>query len=299
MGPWSGRSAISGFRSSVAVGDRLAVLGPDALITGWMGRLHRIRRIRRLPMVPPRGSACAAASAATVGQLLGRAACPRSPMRRRRRFGALVRPARSGTVAGRDDVDGGAHQRVPGAAQLGALGRVVAEPGRRHPQVRRDPGHRVELLGELGTKKLWITSSERSLNTTGWSLGRYSIGRDDLLAARLRVGELERELPLGDVDGHRVRLVVLVGAQHGVGVACTGRRSGSPARAVQTTSSRVLPWIGGPSFSSSPGPHPELPDREQDDGLDQHEDRHRGDQQHVVERPDVAAWIEALAGTTG
>ncbi len=47
------------------------------------------------------------------------------------------------------------------------------------------------------------------------------------------------------------------------------------------------------------GAHPELPDREQDDGLDEHEDRHRGDQQHVVERVDVARLLGGVGREPG
>ena len=63
--------------------------------------------------------------------------------------------------------------------------------------------------------------------------------------------------------------------------------------AVQKTSRRVLPWIGGPSFSSSPGLHAELPDPVQDHRHDEHEDRDRGDHEHVVEAIGVVACVEA------
>ena len=57
--------------------------------------------------------------------------------------------------------------------------------------------------------------------------------------------------------------------------------------AVQMTSRRVLPWIGGPSMCSSPGPHPEVQDREADHRRHEHEDRDRGDDQDVPERVDL------------
>ena len=47
--------------------------------------------------------------------------------------------------------------------------------------------------------------------------------------------------------------------------------------AVQMTSSRVLPWIGGPSVVLLARAHAELPDREEHDRLDEHEDRDRDD----------------------
>ena len=51
-------------------------------------------------------------------------------------------------------------------------------------------------------------------------------------------------------------------------------------------SSRVLPWIGGPSRSSSPGLHAEAPDAVEDDRRDEHEDRHGDDHQDVPQRVD-------------
>ena len=47
--------------------------------------------------------------------------------------------------------------------------------------------------------------------------------------------------------------------------------------AVQMTSSRVLPWIGGPSRFSSPGRIRNSMTEKHDDHRDEHEDRHRGD----------------------
>ena len=52
-----------------------------------------------------------------------------------------------------ENVDGRAHQRVAGAAQLRALGRVVAGPRRRDPQRRRDARDGVELDRELGDEE--------------------------------------------------------------------------------------------------------------------------------------------------
>ena len=52
-------------------------------------------------------------------------------------------------------------------------------------------------------------------------------------------------------------------------------------------SRRVLPWIGGPSLSSSPGLHAELPDAVEHDRLDEHEHGHGRDDQDVPQRVDL------------
>ena len=43
------------------------------------------------------------------------------------------------------------------------------------------PGTASSFSEKSGTKKLWITSSERSLNTTGRSFARYSWGETTVL----------------------------------------------------------------------------------------------------------------------
>ena len=58
--------------------------------------------------------------------------------------------------------------------------------------------------------------------------------------------------------------------------------------AVQMISSRVLPWIGGPSSSSSPGFIRKRQTQYRTTTVDEHEDRHGEDQQDVVERVDLA-----------
>ena len=68
------------------------------------------------------------------------------------------------------------------------------------------PGTASIFSEKSGTKKLWITSSERILKTTGWPFGQVQVGETICLPLALRVGELERELPLGHVDRHLVRL---------------------------------------------------------------------------------------------
>ena len=60
------------------------------------------------------------------------------------------------------------------------------------------------------------------------------------------------------------------------------------------TSSRVLPWIGGPSMFSWPGRMRNSRSREEHDDGDEHEDRHRGDDQDVPERVDVLGLGGAL-----
>ena len=187
------------------------------------------------------------------------------------------------------DMDGGAHQRVPAAAQLGALGGVVAGPRRGGPHGRRDARYGVELHRELGDEEAVDDVKRMELEHDRLVLGEVQVGGDDVLAARV-VGELERELPLGDVDRDRARLVLLVVAEHDVGVADEAddqhRRQGRPddleprvavdRRAVLLLLARL---------------HPELPDREQDDGHDERSDRYRRDQQHVVERVDVVRLV--------
>ena len=147
------------------------------------------------------------------------------------------------------------------------------------------PGTASSFSENSGTKKLWITSSERSLKTTGRPSGRYSAG--ETLFPRLRVREFERELPLGDVDRERVLLVRLVAAQHAVGVAAEAdeqqRRKRRPDHLEPgvTVDRRAVDAI-------VVGLQPELPDRVDDHRLDEHEDRHRGDQEDGVEGVDVA-----------
>ncbi len=45
------------------------------------------------------------------------------------------------------------------------------------------PGTASSFSEKFGTKKLWITSSAWSLNTTGWPLARYST--DELIGLPL------------------------------------------------------------------------------------------------------------------
>ncbi len=70
-------------------------------------------------------------------------------------------------------MDGRAHEGVPGSAELGALDRdrCPIRVGVTRSVVVM-PGTASSFSENSGTKKLWITSSERSLNTTGWPLGR-------------------------------------------------------------------------------------------------------------------------------
>ena len=86
-------------------------------------------------------------------------------------------------AAGRDHVDGAAHQRVAGAAQLGALGRVGPDPVRGDPQRGHDAGHRVELLGELGHEEAVDDVQRAQIEHHRLALGQVEHRRDDLLAA--------------------------------------------------------------------------------------------------------------------
>ena len=72
----------------------------------------------------------------------------------------------------RDDMDGGAHQGMTGAAELGALGRVVAQPGRRDAQGRGDPRDGVELLRELGHEEAVDHVKRAELEHGGLTLGQ-------------------------------------------------------------------------------------------------------------------------------
>ena len=70
--------------------------------------------------------------------------------------------------------------------------------------------------------------------------------------------------------------------------------------AVQMTSSRVLPWIGGPSRFSSPGRIRNSQTENRTTTVDEHEDRHRGDDQDVPERVDLVRLRRVRpAGTSG
>ena len=114
-----------------------------------------------------------------------------------------------------------------------------------------DPGNGVELLGEVGHEEAVDHVERAELEHDRLVLGQVSSGETTRPAAP-GVGELERELALGDVDRHLAFLLLLVGAEHRVGVGAE-REIRIAGSAVQTTSSRVLPWIGGPSLFSSPG----------------------------------------------
>jgi hypothetical protein len=65
--------------------------------------------------------------------------------------------------------------------------------------------------------------------------------------------------------------------------------------AVHQISSFVLPWMGGPSLSFA-GPHAELPDAVEHDRLDEHEDGHGGDDQHVPQAVDLLGLARRLDG---
>ena len=60
----------------------------------------------------------------------------------------------------------------------------------------------------------------------------------------------------------------------------------------QMISSRVLPWIGAPSLLLARA-HAELDHAVDRDRHDEHEDRHRDDQQDVVQRVDLVRLRES------
>ena len=69
-------------------------------------------------------------------------------------------------------IDDEAHARVLDAAELRALADVGARRPRREPQHVVLAGDHVDLAGQLGTQKLWITLSESSPISTGRPAGR-------------------------------------------------------------------------------------------------------------------------------
>ncbi len=85
-------------------------------------------------------------------------------------------------------------------------------------------------------------------------------------------------------------LARLVGAQHRVRVGAQADDQHGGQRGPDDLEARVAVDRGA-VLLLLPGAHPELPHRVDDDGLDQHEDRHRRDQQHVVERVDVLGLL--------
>ena len=182
-----------------------------------------------------------------------------------------------------DRIDG-----VAEPAQLGAHDGVVARPGRCDPVVRRRPRHRVDLHAEGRDPEVVddVLGLDGELDLL--ALGQVELLGGDLLArpppargrsrsrrtARRRRGPASRRpWPPRCRSGR-----------------CRRRRTSETSRiagiAVQMISSRVLPWIGGPSSSSSPGPHAPLVDGVEHDRLDEHEDRDGRDDQDVPEGVD-------------
>ena len=198
-------------------------------------------------------------------------------------------------VCGADDICGRAHERVARPAQLGALDRIGPDAGRRDPQRGRDPGHGIDLLGELGDEEAVDHVQRANLEHHGLALGEVQVGRDDLVgvAAVDRIGELKRELALGDVDRHLALLARLVVAQRDVRVRTHRDQQHRGHRRPNDLQPRVA-VDRGPVLELLSGLHPELPDRIQDDRLDEHEDRHRRDQQDVVERVDAACLLRSV-----
>ena len=215
----------------------------------------------------------------------------RRPHRRRAVDRLRPQPARERGRA--HHVRAAPHQGMAGAAQLGALDRIRAERVGRHPQRGHDPGHGIELLREARDEEAVDHVERAELEHDRLAFGQVEDRRDDLLSGRDRIGELERELTRGDVHGHLALLAVLVRAQDRVGVRAQrhdqDRRHRGPhdLEAGVAVDRRTVHLL-------LPRAHPEFPDGEQHDRLHEHEDRHGGDQQHVVERPDVARLDRAL-----
>jgi len=181
------------------------------------------------------------------------------------------------------DVDRRAHQRVPGAAEQVADDRVAAQPVRVARQWVVIPGTTSSWILKAGIQNAWITSLERMFEPHRLALGHVQLGRFQRRSAghrrRVFVGPEELLSRHFDVDLPGGLLFVVVEDDERVADHPSSRTLGM---AVQNTSSRVLPWIGGPSLSSSPG-FMELPDAVEDHGDHQHEDRDRRDHHHVVE----------------
>src|SRR5450755_3513498 len=180
------------------------------------------------------------------------------------------------------------------AAQLGALSGIGSDAGWRDAKAGRDARHRIDLLREVGNEEAVDHVERVELELDRLMVGEVELRRDDGLAVRLRIGELERELPRGDVDRDRVLLARLVGAQHGVGVGAERDDQERRYRRPHYLQARVAVDRGS-VLQLLAGLHAEVPDRVQDDRHDHHEDRHRRDQQHVVQGPDVPGLNRGLA----
>ena len=148
------------------------------------------------------------------------------------------------------------------------------------------PGTASIFMRKAGTQKSCSTSLRLDRELDRLAHRDVELRRGDLLAVPV-VEEGPRELLADDAHVHRVGLRPSRRRSAPRRRRCTGATSRIAGIAVQTISSVVLPWIGGPSLSSSPGRMRKLHDAVEDDHLDQHEDRHRGDQQDVPQRVDL------------
>ena len=161
-----------------------------------------VRSGPRVPL-PPRSAHVVAYAAAALAKR-GLAALRRRRCRARRRSSLLRAPRLEFLGLHGDDEQ--RHARMRPAAILRALAAKLAGRGR-PPGARRltRPGNHVELGGEAGTQKLWMTSAVRSESSTG-SPGRHAnlVGGGELAAA-VRVEVMDPPPPLlaDDFDAQR------------------------------------------------------------------------------------------------
>ena len=151
------------------------------------------------------------------------------------------------------------------------------------------PGTASIFMRNAGTQKSWMTSLERT-----WNSHRLSFGQVELVGVdRLAAGACGYSKVHANCWPVTSTTISSASASSRCRAAPRRRSRTRPTRmsagiAVQMTSRRVLPWIGGPSLSSSPGRMRNFQTQNRTTTIDQHEDRDRGDDQHVVERVDLA-----------
>jgi hypothetical protein len=140
-----------------------------------------------------------------------------------------------------------AHQRVRGAAELGALAEVHARLLGGEHQVVHAVGDQVALAAHLGDPEgvQHVVGEEHQVH--GAPHGHvHLVGGDDGVAVGLRVAELPPPLLADHLDGHGVGGSVLGSGcvakiAFTVGMAITARITAGIS--VHATSRRVLPWI--------------------------------------------------------
>src|SRR4051794_5747405 len=118
-----------------------------------------------------------------------------------------------------DDVDGGAHQGVTVATELGADHRVLAELLGGHLDMRGDPRHRVDLHAEGGDPEVvdGVGGLDVELDLAP-ERDVELVGGDRLAPGPLGIRVGPGELLALDLDLHLTRLVLLDRVQRRVGV---------------------------------------------------------------------------------